>query len=341
MITIKEMSNILGISSTTVSNVIHGKTKEVSKETVKKVEELLEKYDYVPNINARNLATNNSKIIAVAIKSIKDEYENVINDPFNSELLGAIEKHIRASGYFMMLYIADDISEILKCVSTWNVDGLVFLGVDEDDCKKIKKKYKKPMVFIDSYFYDGITDFVNVGLEDTQGAYEMTKYLIECGHEKIGFFTDNCVGLCYQRLIGYKKALKEYGINFNKEDVIIIKQIEGNFDASLQEIYKLSENYTAFFCMSDYYAVKVMNYMTDRGKKIPDEFSIVGFDNIFYGEICRPALTTVHQDISQKGEVAIEYLVAMIQGKEPENRMVMLPTRLVIRNTVKNLNASE
>jgi LacI family transcriptional regulator len=341
MITIKQMSNILGISTTTVSNVIHGKTSEVSKETVKKVEKLLKKYDYVPNINARNLATNNSKIIGVAMNFERDKYENFINDPFTSELLGAIEKGIRANGYFMMLYISDNISEILKYVSTWNVDGLVFLGIQDDDCKKIKEKYKKPMVFIDSYFHEGIKDFVNVGLEDIQGAYEMTKYLIECGHKKIGFFTDNCKGLDYQRLIGHKKALKEYGIHFHEEDVILLKPVGGKIDDSLEKIYKLSEKYTAFFCMSDYYAVNIMNYMTDKGKKIPDEFSIVGFDDNIYGQMARPALTTVHQDITKKGEVAIQYLVEMIQGKEPENKTVMLPIRLVIRNTVKNLNASE
>ena len=169
MITIKEMSNILGISSTTVSNVIHGKTSEVSKETVKKVEKLLKKYDYVPNINARNLATNNSKIIGVAMNIIKDKYENFINDPFISELLGAMEKSIRASGYFMMLYISDNISEILKYVSTWNVDGLVFLGIQENDCKKIKQKYKKPMVFIDSYFHEGDYGLCKCGVRGYSG----------------------------------------------------------------------------------------------------------------------------------------------------------------------------
>lgn len=341
MITIKEMSNILGISTTTVSNVIHGKTREVSKETVKKVEKLLMEYDYVPNINARNLATNNSKIIGVAMNVMKDKYENFINDPFVSELLGAIEKSIRASGYFMMLYISDDISEILKYVSTWNVDGLVFHGIKENDGKKIRQKYKKPLVFIDSYFHDEIIDFVNVGLEDTKGAYEMTKYLIECGHKKIGFFTDNCQGPDYHRLLGYQKALKEYGIQFKEDDVIFLKPVAGKIDDSLEEIYKLSEKYTAFLCMSDYYAVTIMNYMTDRGKRVPDELSIVGFDDNVYAQMCRPALTTVHQDVTQKGEAAIKYLLEMIQGEEAENKTVILPVRLVIRNTVKNLNASE
>lgn len=341
MITIKEMANMLGISSTTVSNVIHGKTSEVSKETVKKVQNLLKKYDYVPNINARNLAKNSSKIIGVAINVMKDKHDNLIKDPFFSEILGAIEKSIRANGYFMMLYISYDILEILKYVSTWNADGLVFLGIQENDGEKIKQKYKKPKVFIDSYFHDGVTDFVNIGLEDTKGAYEMTKYLIECGHKKIALFTDNGKGLDYQRILGYQKALKEYGIEFHEEDVIVLEPVKGRIDNGLDEIYKLSEKYTAFFCMSDQYAVKIMNYMIDRGKNIPDDLSIVGFDNNAYGQLCRPALTTVHQDITRKGEIAIEYLISMIQGKEPKNKMVMLPVQLVIRNTVKNLNASK
>lgn len=338
MITIKEISNILGVSTTTVSNVINGKTKEVSKQTIDKVENLIKKYDYVPNINAKNLATNNSNIIGVCINFMNSRYENIINDPFVSELLGAIEKKIRYNGYFMMLYIADDISEILKCVTTWNVDGLVFLGINNSDLRKIKQKYKKPVVYIDSYFYDEVRDFVNIGLNDTEGAYNMTKYLIECGHRKIAFFSDNLEGLTYQRFIGYKKALLEYKIDFNAEDAIIIKRQSGNQTEMLNTVYKLSEKYTALFCTSDYYAVNIINYMIDMGKSIPDDISIAGFDNTLYSKISRPALTTVHQDIYAKGELSVEYLIRMIQGEDIKEKLLILPTKLIIRDTVKILN---
>lgn len=338
MITIKEMSEILGVSTTTVSNVIHGKTKEVSKETIERVQELIEKYEYVPNINARNLATNHSKIIGVAIRTAKEKYENPINDPFVSELLGAIEKTIRSNEYFMMLYISHDTSEILKCLNTWNVDGMIFLGIGEDDFGMIRRKYKKPSVNIDGYFYNEISEFVNVGIEDAEGAYKMTKYLIENGHKRIGFFTDNYEGLDCERFNGYRRALHEFNIKFEEEDLIIVIPKDGKIDYMLEDIYKISSKYTALFCMSDYYAVKIMNYFIDKGKRVPEDFSIVGYDNIIYGEISRPTLTTVNQDIKQKGEVAIESLIKMINGEKLEVNKIILPTELVIRNSVKNLN---
>ena len=99
MITIKEMARMLGTSTTTVSNVIHGKTGEVSPAMVKKVKKLLQEYDYVPNLNARNLARNKSGIIGLAMKGLHEKYENLIKDPFAGELTGGIERSVRFRGY--------------------------------------------------------------------------------------------------------------------------------------------------------------------------------------------------------------------------------------------------
>ena len=103
MITIKEIAKQLNMSTTTVSNVIHGKAGEVSDDTKRKVEEFLKKVDYVPNINARNLAQNESKIIGLALKARADKYENLIMDPFVSVLIGGVEETIRNAGYFIAL----------------------------------------------------------------------------------------------------------------------------------------------------------------------------------------------------------------------------------------------
>ncbi|MCI7814183.1 MAG: LacI family DNA-binding transcriptional regulator [Lachnospiraceae bacterium] len=341
MITIKEMANMLGTSTTTVSNVIHGKTSEVSQAMVQRVEQMLEEYDYVPNISARNLAQNKSKIIGVAMKARKDKYENFMKDPFTGELVGSIEAAIRAKGYFMMIYIAEDIMEILKYVSTWNVDGLILLGMLDDESIKIRKKYKKPAVYIDGYFYDNVVECVNIGLEDKKGGYDMTRYLIQCGHRKIAFLADNCIGVDYERFMGYRQALEEENIKFEEEDFIMIRPGEGEIASSLNEIYRLAKKYTAFFCVSDYYAAMVMNYLKDKGMKIPRDISIVGFDDNLFGRTVRPALTTVHQNVSKKGKMAVDILVDMIHGKEPENRKTHLPTRLVIRDSVKKLTGEE
>ena len=172
MITIKEIASKLGLSTTTVSNVIHGKTKEVSADTIERVQKFLEEVEYVPNINARNLAQGQSKIIGVVLKSLEFRLwhsDNILSDPFVSEMIGGIEKAVREAGYYMMLYISDDIAEIIQHISIWNVDGLILFCMMDDDANRVAAKYHKPMVCIDTYSTEKSDDFINVGLDDEQG----------------------------------------------------------------------------------------------------------------------------------------------------------------------------
>ena len=333
MITIKEIARRLNMSTTTVSNVIHGKEGEVSEEKRKIVQDFLDQVDYVPNINARNLAQNESKIIGVALKARADKYENLIMDPFVSELIGGIEETIRNAGYFMMLYISRDTEKIMRHVSTWNVDGLILFGMLDDDGIRVSTRYKKPIVCIDTYSIEGLKHFTNVGLDDEKGTYEMVKYIISCGHEKIAFMSDNTKGVDLARLTGYKKALSEAGIEFREEDFLKIRPKSEEIDESLEEICRRALDYTAIMCVSDLYAVTLMSALQDRGIRVPEGISIAGFDDNMMGSLYRPALTTVHQDVKTKGVVAAQTLLKQIKGEETDHQ-ITLPTRLVIRDTV-------
>lgn len=338
MVTIKDMAEMLGISTTTVSNVIHGKTSEVSQKTVERVEKILEEYEYVPNISARSLTQNSSKIIGVALKCRRDKYTNLFMDPFFGELIGALEAEIRARGYFMMIYTSNDISEIIRNVLTWNVDGLILVGMLHDDFIRIRSRYKNPMVLIDSYASREIANYVNIGLEDEEGAYEITRYLLKMGHRKIAFLADNMEGVDYTRYVGHQRALEEYGLEMEEENLLIFHPGTVERESSLRELYYRCKNYTAFMCCSDYYAVLLMNYFMDRGIRIPEDLSITGFDNNQMSRVVRPALTTVGQDVTKKGKLAVEYLLKMIEGTEFEEWDVKLPTELVIRDSVRAVN---
>ena len=337
MITIKEIARQLNMSTTTVSNVIHGKAGEVSDDTKKKVEEFLKKVDYVPNINARNLAQNESKIIGLALKARADKYENLIMDPFVSVLIGGVEETIRNAGYFMMLYISSDTDEIMRHVSTWNVDGLILFGMLNDDGIRVSEKYKKPIVCIDTYSLEGLKHFTNVGLDDEQGTYDMIKYLISQGHKKIAFLSDNQSGVDLARLNGYKKALKDAGIKYKSSSFLQIHPKSDEIDESLAEICGRSKEFTAIFCVSDLYAVTLISALTDRGINVPEDISIVGFDDNMLGQLHRPALTTVHQDVKTKGITAADTLLKQLAGQKTPNQ-IKLPTHLVIRDTVRKIN---
>ena len=226
MITIKEIASRLGLSTTTVSNVIHGKTKEVSAETIARVQKFLEEVEYVPNINARNLAQGQSKIIGVVLKTLDFRLwysDNILSDPFVAEMIGGIERAVREAGYYMMLYISDDIAEIIQHISIWNVDGLILFSMMDDDGNRVAAKYHKPIVCIDTYSSEKSDDFINVGLDDEKGTCQAVKYLIENGHRKIGFLTDNRVGVDRARFWGYRRALKESGIEYSDRDFFLFK----------------------------------------------------------------------------------------------------------------------
>lgn len=337
MVTIKDMAEILGISTTTVSNVIHGKTSQVSQKTVEKVEKLLEEYEYVPNINARNLANNSSRIIGMVIKGRRDRIDNLIANSFFGDLVSAIEAETRARGYFMMLYISDDINELMRHVSTWNVDGLVMIGILHDDFARIKSRYKKPAVLIDSYAPRNVADYVNVGLDDEQACYDMADYLLENGHRKIAFLADNMEGVDYQRYMGFLRAMHDHGVGTDEDNLIMIHPGILERRSNMREIYEKSKNFTAFMCCSDYYAAMLISDFTDRGVKIPEEVSFTGFDDDAMSRLVRPKLTTIHQNIREKGRVAVDYLEKLIRGEELEKKNYTLPVEMVFRDSVKKI----
>ena len=318
MITIKEIASRLGLSTTTVSNVIHGKTKEVSAETIARVQKFLEEVEYVPNINARNLAQGQSKIIGVVLKTLDFRLwysDNILSDPFVAEMIGGIERAVREAGYYMMLYISDDIAEIIQHISIWNVDGLILFSMMDDDGNRVAAKYHKPIVCIDTYSSEKSDDFINVGLDDEKGTCQAVKYLIENGHRKIGFLTDNRVGVDRARFWGYRRALKEAGIEYSDRDFFLFKPTKESVDRNIEKLCRKARNF-----------------------RIPEDISIIGFDDNLYSRVCTPRLTTVHQDATQKGKVAAEILIGLIRGVKPVSKDVRLETRLEIRDTVKKIN---
>ena len=337
MITIKELAEILDLSTTTVSNVIHGKTKEVSKATIERVQEALNTYEYVTNISASNLARNKSKIIGVALLARPDKYPNLLTDPFISELVSSLERTIRESGYFMMIYIADEIGGIIQQIASWNADGVVLFGLMGNTWKKVGERYKKPIVSIDCFDVTERENVVNIGLQDEEGAYLAVRHLIENGHRRIAFLTDNIIGVDRERFLGFRRALEEGGLSFREEDFLQLMLMDRSADESIRELAARCEEYTAVFCVSDLYAVQLANAVRARGRSVPDDLSIIGFDDNMLSRYYRPALTTIHQDTEMKGVQAAGILVQMIENRYDGEKEVILPVSLVERDTVKKI----
>ena len=151
MIRVKDIANMVGVSPTTVSNVIHGNTKRVSQETAQKISSILDEVGYIPNMGARLLSQNTSHIIGLVIGFDYLHGENAMQDPFVSTFVGQISSEIENAGYYMMIIRGDDCRKVAEVASRWNVDGLIVLGWTEKSHKTLKKMLKKPTVAIDTY----------------------------------------------------------------------------------------------------------------------------------------------------------------------------------------------
>ena len=339
MITIKEIAKELNMSTTTVSNVIHGKTGEVSSDTIERVRSYLDKVGYVPNLNAQNLAGNQSHIIGIVIKTQADRYLNILSEPFVSEILGSIEQVIREAGYYMMLYISEDIADILNKVAAWNTDGLMLFWMLDDDAPRVYKRYRKPIVCVDTYISSDVADqlggtLVNIGLDDEDGAYKAVSYLTGLGHRKIAFLSDSKdAGVDLKRFRGYRRALEEAGIEYSDRDFFELRSGRHEITESMERLAIKARNYTAVICCSDVYACMLIGACEKAGIKIPQELSIIGFDDTFPSTLCRPSITTVHQDIAGKGRLAINTLLSMVRGEKPESNEVIMQTSLIVRNS--------
>lgn len=342
MITIKQIATMLGVSTTTVSNVIHGKTDQMTEATVEKVEKLIKEYNYIPNISARNLANQSSKIIGVGMINDREIVENYLMDPFIGEIVGSIERELAKHGYYMMLYFSKNVEELVNTISAWSVDGLLFLGmVQEYDTGidyNIDVRLKKPIVVIDSYIDELAPNTVSVRLEDYKGGYLMGEYFLQQGHSKIAFLTDDYKGNDYQRYLGFVDAVRDRG-NSSVQVNCIKASIQTNVLESLfDEVYEECMKYTAIFCTSDYYALNFMKYLDKKGIRVPDDISLAGFDDNIYSRICTPGITTIHQDPTMKGKIAVEHMMKLLQQEEIREHRIDLPVELVIRESVKQMN---
>ena len=339
MITLKEIAEIAGVSIATVSNAIHGKMDEVSPATAEKIQKIVEEYQYIPNISARNLASNRSKIIGVVLRSYYGQKNNRFQDSFISELLGSIENYARERGYYVMVYTAHDIQKLRNYIMSWNMDGLIMVGFIDGEIYSIQAAYKRPMAIIDVYDYFDVENCISIGLEDREGMYNIIQYILSCGHKKIAFVSDKDNNVDHERYLGYQRAMCKAGIEVGKMDFIRVIPTNENKIANMDEIYQRSFEYTALACVSDHYAALILNELQDRGRKVPEDISITGFDDSDEAQIVRPALTTVRQNIAEKGKMAVEKLCDMIEDPEKrEYKNITFTTELVVRNSVKKKN---
>lgn len=337
-VTIKDIAALAGVSVTTVSNVINGNSHKTSEETVAKVRKVIEELNYIPNYSARSLVKKQSKLIGVIIPQTEAENQVILENPFYSELVSGIEAKLREMGYYMMLTGVDTDKSYLDVFVNWNLDGAIILGVYKEKFYEQLKKINVPILLVDSYIDDDF--YYKIGIDDEHGGYLATRYLIDAGHKDIGIVTGAIRhdGVEEKRFLGYKRALAEAGLNYS-EDLVFHGHVDYDYGVEAGElIAEVKGKMTAVFVTADVVAAGVITGFHNREVNVPDEISVIGFDNIPIAKMIVPSLTTVNQNIYEKGVKSIEQLISVIESKDSGSKdTVMMPLEVVERKSVKQL----
>ena len=222
----KDVAKAAGVTTAAVSYAISGK-RPISDETRKRVEQAIKELGYAPNMAARTLssASRDSKLIGVVVPQTEGGGRLMFQNQFYSEILGSIELCARQKGYHVLISATDANESYLMLAKERNLDGIIVIGMYPDSFYQQMKKSQIPIVLIDSYCNDHY--YHNIRIDDAYGSYLATRYVLDCGHRAVAFFSGRIKenGVMKKRLAGYRDALAEYEIPFREELIF-----EGNID---------------------------------------------------------------------------------------------------------------
>ncbi len=335
-VTIKDIAREANVSITTVSLVLNHKKCRVSQETKDKIFDLAKKYNYVVNLNARNLVKQKTSTIGLLIPDI----ENI----FFSSLVKQIEYVCRQNNYSLVIVNSDEKQEndenLLNLLVSRGVDGLLMVISNESlsdnsSIPSLIKNLPVPYVMIDRYFKD--IDSNKVYFDNNLGAHEIVNLLIENGHTKIGCITSPTYSVNgSHRVKGYVDAMREHSLEINEEYIF-----QGNFQ--FDSGYEAGKHFkdtdvTAIFSCNGMMTLGLCKYFNDNNISIPDDISVVTYDNILNHFMIGTSVTAIKQDIPTLAENACNILFEQIENKSIENKTVILTPELVLNKSVKRIN---
>ena len=329
MVTIKDVAKEAGVAISTVSNVLNN-VDVVSEETRRKVLEAAEKLHYVPNMNAKFLKSNKKNTIGLFLSSIQGD--------FYKDLMQAVHLQCKIKGYQLNIYISNENTseEIYSMIISSGVEGAIVLNehLSYEYIDRLSLTHM-PIVFIDRE-YSG-EQMSSVIIDSTEGAALAMEYLIKQGHRRIGYFhgiynyDDEC------RYKAYENVLRKYNLPLD-ESIVLRAYFEETLAYSEMRVLllkgtKLPE---AFFCANDEMAWGCIRALTEAGLKVPDDVSIVGFDDNAVAKYNSPSITTVHSPVAELGTYSTTELLRLLQSEEVvQGGVFRLSPTLVIRDSCK------
>lgn len=334
---IKDIAKIAGVGVGTVSRVINN-CPDVSEKTRMKVSKIIEKYNYVPNNNARLLKMNDTKNICVFVRGVYN--------PFFSEIVNYIREEISKAGYFMILQQeeykngTEEIKSMLSLIKENKLKGIISLGAQLYNIDtKLFNEIKIPIVFTsaDVLKDNDIDSISTIKVENRYSSYNGVKYLINKGHRNIAILLGdiNDKGISTERFNGYKRALFEENFLVNKKYIKYGKyECKSAYEKTL-ELLEESKEVTAIFAISDLMAVGAAKAITDKGLRVGEDIALLGFDGMDMTKYYFPGISTIEQPKERLAKESINLLLDLI-NKKSKNRNIVIETNLLEReSTIK------
>ncbi|EJH44444.1 ribose operon repressor [Vibrio cholerae HC-46A1] len=329
----KDIARLAGVSTSTVSHVIN-KSRFVSDEIAERVNNAAQQLNYAPSALARSLKMNRTKTIGMLVTTS--------TNPFFGEVVKGVERSCYHQGYNLILCNTEGDNQRMKAsINTLlqkRVDGLLLMcSTLEGERLDVFDRYPDiPIVVMDW----GPILFASDKIQDNslQGGYMAAKHLIECGHKEIGCITGPLIRHQAQmRYEGYKRALAEAGIAINPDWIVESDfECEGGYQA-FEKLYQRGKLPSALFVSNDMMAMGVIQAASQRGLRVPDDLSLIGYDDVHIAKFMTPALTTIHQPKYRLGKAAVDTLLYRLENPDTTAQVVQLEPTLVVRNSVRKL----
>jgi DNA-binding LacI/PurR family transcriptional regulator len=335
MTTIYDVGRMAGVSRSTVSRVLNSKG-EVDPKTAELVWEAVRKLNYHPNASARALVRKRTDMIGVMLAEV--------SDPFYEKIVKGIESVVNERNMGVFFYNSyDNLDDhkliISSALEGSQVDGLVVVGSNLGDRKTLLEIINQglPIAFIERYFTDA--KITCVICDNKQGASAAVEYLLELGHRRIGCITGNLhLQTGIDRLDGYKSTLQKYGLPVEEELIALGNYQHSSGYEGMKQLLTLPEKPTAVFAANDMMAIGAILAIKEMGLLVPEDISVVGYDDITFAPMVYPQLTTIRQPLFEMGVLAARGLIDRItMGEQAEIVKRILPAELIVRKSTRPL----
>jgi len=335
-LTLEDVAALVGVSRTTVSNVVNG-TGRVSKDTASKIGAVLQSTGFTVNASARTLRRKSSQLISVLVPIYQDADSFPKENPFYWDFFSGLQGVTHSGGYQILLQRMNPTDEFIPVIRARNLDGVVVVGAYESFAPVPHLLASKiPAIFVDSYLPSLSAHTVNV--DDQFGAYLATRYLLGLGHRNIVFVSEPLLehGVNNERWHGYCQALSENRLAGKPIPIEAQTSLEAGRSLAHRLAYDRSK-ISAIVTAADILAIGLLRGFHECGVTVPQGMSVIGFDDIRHAQYTVPTLTTIRQDSFGKGEKTGQLLLRLIEshrtGQKLDVQHIQLTPTLVVRES--------